>query len=227
MVAHPNIILIVVLSTVSGMRKLFSKKRPSKAQVLPKSMPLKAILHSPSKLRVIGHEGTENPVLSFELCQHIRQCLPPIQQESMQWEVVHSIDIHGTSLSGLVEKLQCCQNPLILAIRNEDNEIFGAYLSESLKFQSGFYGNGTCFLFKERNNGIKVYLTTGVDENYIHSKNAKSGLHIGSGVKNGFGLYLDETLSNGHTEESTTFANEPLCRAGKFQITGLELIAIM
>jgi hypothetical protein len=37
--------------------------------------------------------------------------------------------------------------PIILIVKTFDEEIFGAFLSDSLKIQSSFYGTGETFLF--------------------------------------------------------------------------------
>ena len=43
-----------------------------------------------------------------------------------------------------------CQDkgPLVLVIKDESDYIFGAFASESFGIKSGYYGDGSCFLWK-------------------------------------------------------------------------------
>ena len=127
------------------------------------------------------------------------------------------------------------------------------FLSERPVRRQGFYGNGSCFMWRENTeaDSLKVYMATAANSYYIlaetgatssssisppasqyasHSTRGASYLQnqefLAFGAGDGtFGLWIDHQLLNGHSDTCPTFLNEPLSSSPNrnFQILALEL----
>ncbi len=85
--------------------------------------------------------------------------------------MLYSTNQHGISLSTLYRLTSAHEGPLLLVIKDEFDDIFGAFASESLHIQTGFYGDDSCFLWKyepeaPQGKKLSVYKATG-DNNYL------------------------------------------------------------
>ncbi|KAJ3324144.1 oxidation resistance protein 1 [Boothiomyces sp. JEL0866] len=171
--------------------------------------------------------ATEIPhILTAKIAEELRPFLPIIQKESNYWDLLYSTEQHGISLATMYQRGATSSNPCILVIRDNHEKVFGAYLSEPCHHHKGYYGNGTCFLWKQYTNGhLGVYLSTGLNEHYILSEHGAS-LAFGGG-ENGFALWVDEQLLKGYSSTSTTYNNQPLTDKKDFEIVGLELWEIV
>ena len=98
----------------------------------------------------------------------------------------------------------------------------GAFLNQQLTHQKGYYGNGSCFLWKLLPSGkINVYPATGLNEYYILSEHGAE-VCFGGG-KGKFGLWLDDSLDNGHSEPCITYGNDQLSNKKDFKVLGVEV----
>jgi len=177
-----------------------------------------------SKIQFIGLEDDEEednvkPIVDHELSDYIRPHLPLYQRESVKWVLRYSTARHGISLNTLYQKVEKA-GPLLVAIRDTENNIFGAYVSEPFHVAKGFYGTRECFLWKYLKGSLKMYPTSGNNEYFIHSE--PDFIAIGGGNGN-YGLYIDEDIQNGQSDECTAFFNEPLSSSVHFQILTLEV----
>ncbi|KAK0526895.1 oxidation resistance protein 1 [Tilletia horrida] len=112
---------------------------------------------------------------------------------------------------------------LILAVKDADDNIFGAFINERLRPKSSYYGTGECFLWKTTRqppsllainpdlepNRIKTFRWTGRND-YVLLTEA-SFLSMGGGDNGRYGLWLDSSLENGVSSRCSTFGNDVLC----------------
>ena len=159
-------------------------------------------------------------ILTPAMADDLAGFLPPIQKESRQWELVYSTREHGISFKTMMAN--CAQGPLLLLIRTVKDAIFGGYLSDGLKIQKGYYGNGTCFLFQRYpdHEPMRVFPATGKNEYYILTEENTFAMGGGSAR---FGLWFDSELWNGYSEPCDTFASKTLSKQTTFQIESLEV----
>ncbi|CAO1634067.1 unnamed protein product [Sympodiomycopsis kandeliae] len=103
---------------------------------------------------------------------------------------------------------------LILAIRDENDQVFGGYVNEGFKNTKGYYGNGDCFLWrtcqpKNSTPYIKTYSSTLLNNYFIQS--TSSYLSLGGDINGKYGLWIDSSFEKGISAKCETFENEILC----------------
>nr|KAJ3419214.1 oxidation resistance protein 1 [Polyrhizophydium stewartii] len=167
---------------------------------------------SPADIKIRGRSdaGEAVAVLVFEI----------IEQAS-SLDLLYSIEQHGISLNTLYRR--CAEaGPVLIAIRDANSNVFGAFASESLGVKQGFFGNGGCFLWKQspESGAVTVFPATGVNDYLVLNETHCIAFGGGQGR---FGLWIDDELFNGHSEPCETFANEPLSSTADFHIVALEV----
>ncbi|ORY97294.1 TLD-domain-containing protein, partial [Syncephalastrum racemosum] len=127
-----------------------------------------AFLDAMDPPKLVNRRPDTEPVLSSELAEQLRPYLPRRYRLASQWSLVYSLDQHGTSLMTLYRLAKANRGPCILAIKDADDHIFGAFLNETLRLSApSYYGTGECFLWKQQNAKLKVYPWTGKNEYMI------------------------------------------------------------
>ncbi|KAG4094486.1 TLD-domain-containing protein [Neocallimastix lanati (nom. inval.)] len=205
----------------SNMNTLKVEKKASNNNLSSSRLNLLSKQAMMASVQFIGREEQENvePIVNQELTEYIRPHLPVFQRESSRWHLRYSTAQHGISLNTLYQQVEGV-GPLLLAIRDSENNIFGAYVSEPFHISQGFYGTRECFLWKYVKGGLKMYPTSGSNELFIHSE--ADYIAIGGGDGN-YGLYIDEDIQNGQSSECIAFFNEPLSTSTHFQILSIEI----
>ncbi|KAI7868805.1 TLD-domain-containing protein [Spinellus fusiger] len=189
----------------------------------------------PPPILVDRRPDTE-PVMTHELAEQLRPYLPHRYRLAPNWSLLYSIDQHGISLGTLYRLLKVNKGPCLLIIKDSNDEIFGAFLNETLVCGTSYYGTGECFLWKttktETENTqphtvtsslapkIKVFPWTGKNEYMILSETNFIAIGGGNGK---FGLWLNEDLEKGHSEQCPTFDNEVLALKPEFSCMELEI----
>jgi hypothetical protein len=127
---------------------------------------------------------------------------------------------------------------LVLALKDGDDNVFGAFVNEKLRPQQHYYGSGECFLWKTTRSGKEVgverFRWTGKNDYMVLSES--TFLSVGGG-EGKFGLWVDGALEKGVSACCPAFDNEVLCDAmprGKgqregekrFECYGLEVWAV-
>ncbi|SPO21354.1 uncharacterized protein UTRI_00831 [Ustilago trichophora] len=103
---------------------------------------------------------------------------------------------------------------LIIAIKDENDNVFGAFVNEKLRPQQHYYGSGECFLWKTTTSGqegersVEKYRWTGKNDYMILSES--TFLSVGGG-EGKFGLWVDGALEKGVSSSCPAFDNEVLC----------------
>ncbi|XP_077804699.1 TLD domain-containing protein 2 isoform X7 [Macaca mulatta] len=134
------------------------------------------------------------------------------------WSLVFCTSRDGFSLQSLYRRMEGCSGPVLLVLRDQDGQIFGAFSSSAIQLSKGFYGTGETFLFSFSPQ-LKVFKWTGSNSFFV--KGDLDSLMMGSGSGR-FGLWLDGDLFHGGSSPCATFNNEVLARREQFCVQELE-----
>ncbi|KAH9251875.1 hypothetical protein BASA81_010195 [Batrachochytrium salamandrivorans] len=201
---------------------------------------------SPTKqaqVRLLGRHDTTIAALDVATAECLRAALPPLQQEAGSWQLQYSTDQDGTSLQTMFGRVKdishrngfeggMAASPIMLVVRDIHGAVFGAFLSEPPSRQKGYYGNGSCFLWRQQQphrsetdfdaRGISIFMATGENSYFVLSESG-ADLTLGGGDGR-FGLWIDGQLNKGYSDSCSTYHNAPLAtKPGAFQIELLEL----
>uniref|UniRef100_A0A671KN61 Nuclear receptor coactivator 7-like n=1 Tax=Sinocyclocheilus anshuiensis TaxID=1608454 RepID=A0A671KN61_9TELE len=143
----------------------------------------------------------------------------PARVQGYPWRLVYSTVVHGTSLKTLYRNLMELDCPVLMVIKDMDNQIFGAFSTHPFRLSEHYYGTGETFLYSFCPE-IKVYRWKG--ENSYFVKGNTDSLQIGGGGGH-LGLWLDADLYHGTTSKCSTFNNLPLSSKQDFTIQNLEV----
>ncbi|KAF9164441.1 oxidation resistance protein 1 [Mortierella sp. AD011] len=97
-------------------------------------------------LQLLDRNQDTDPVLDVDVAQQIRLELPRKLRNATKWNLVYSSDQHGISLTTLYHRCKG-KGPMILAIKDTEDHVFGAFVSEEFKTNLSYYGTGECFLW--------------------------------------------------------------------------------
>ncbi|XP_068433321.1 nuclear receptor coactivator 7 isoform X1 [Clinocottus analis] len=143
----------------------------------------------------------------------------PARVQIYPWRLAYSTVRHGTSLKTLYRSLVDVDSPVLLVIKDMDNQIFGAFSTHPFRVSEHCYGTGETFLFSFCPE-IKVFRWTG--ENSYFVKGNIDSLQMGGGGGQ-LGLWLDAELYRGTTTKCATFNNQPLSVQQDFNIHSVEV----
>ncbi|XP_077907868.1 TLD domain-containing protein 2 isoform X1 [Ictidomys tridecemlineatus] len=142
----------------------------------------------------------------------------PARVTGHPWSLVFCTSRDGFSLRSLYRQMEGHSGPVLLLLRDQDGQMFGAFSSSALRLSKGFYGTGETFLFSFSPQ-LKVFKWTGSNSFFV--KGDLDSLMMGSGSGQ-FGLWLDGDLYHGGSHPCATFNNEVLARREQFCIKELE-----
>ncbi|XP_030626516.1 nuclear receptor coactivator 7 isoform X2 [Chanos chanos] len=145
----------------------------------------------------------------------------PARVQGYPWRLVYSTVVHGTSLKTMYRNLSELECPVLLVIKDMDNQLFGAFSTHPFRVSEHYYGTGEAFLYTF-NPEIKVFRWTG--ENSYFVKGNLDSLQMGGGGGQ-IGLWLDADLYHGTTSKCSTFNNQPLSSQQDFTVQNLEVWA--
>ncbi|KAF9109784.1 oxidation resistance protein 1 [Mortierella sp. AM989] len=97
-------------------------------------------------LQLLDRNQDTDPVLDVDIAQQIRLELPRKLRNATKWNLVYSSDQHGISMTTLYHRCKG-KGPMILAIKDTANCVFGAFVTEEFKPNLTYYGTGECFLW--------------------------------------------------------------------------------
>ncbi|KAJ1929567.1 oxidation resistance protein 1 [Tieghemiomyces parasiticus] len=189
-------------------------------------------------LTLQGRRPDSDVVLTQTVARQLQPSLPVRLRLASTWKLLYSTSQHGISMATLFRQVQR-KGPCILAIRDTQDNVFGAFLSDPLQPHPSYYGSGECFLWKavadtttaattpsssttsgsgsaaSGNDGALARLT---DVRVYKWKNTNEYfiltepdfIAVGGGDGR-FGLWLDGEFDQGHSATCPTFQNEPLC----------------
>ncbi|XP_075384911.1 TLD domain-containing protein 2 isoform X1 [Tenrec ecaudatus] len=138
------------------------------------------------------------------------------------WRLAFCTARDGFSLRSLYRHMEGHSGPVLLALRDQDGQMFGAFSSSAIQLSKGFYGTGETFLFAFSPE-LKVFKWTGSNNFFV--KGDLDLLMMGSSSGQ-FGLWLDGDLYRGGSHPCATFNNEVLARQEQFCVKELEAWAL-
>ncbi|KAF9435553.1 oxidation resistance protein 1 [Entomortierella beljakovae] len=97
-------------------------------------------------LRLLERREDTDPVLDVDIAQQIRLELPRKLRNATKWNLVYSSDQHGISMTTLYHRCKG-KGPMVLAIKDTSDCIFGAFVTEEFKTNLSYYGTGESFLW--------------------------------------------------------------------------------
>ncbi|XP_041044031.1 nuclear receptor coactivator 7-like isoform X2 [Carcharodon carcharias] len=149
-----------------------------------------------------------------KLTQHL-----PARTQGYAWRLMYSTAVHGTSLRTLYRSLAVVDTPVLLVVKDMDNQIFGALASHPFRLSDHCFGTGETFLYTF-NPQFKIFRWSG--ENSYFIKGDRDSLELGGGSGH-FGLWLDADLYHGRSNPCSTFNNETLSKKEDFIVQDLEV----
>ncbi|XP_077156316.1 nuclear receptor coactivator 7 isoform X2 [Paroedura picta] len=150
--------------------------------------------------------------------EQLARCLPA-RVQGYPWRLVYSTQEHGTSLKTLYRKSASLDSPVLLVIKDMDNQIFGSYATHPFKFSDHYYGTGETFLYTF-NPVFKVFKWSGENTYFINGD--VTSLELGGGDGR-FGLWLDADLYHGRSNCCSTFNNDILSKKEDFVVQDVEV----
>ncbi|KAM5164967.1 nuclear receptor coactivator 7 isoform 2-T2 [Mantella aurantiaca] len=143
----------------------------------------------------------------------------PARVQGYPWNLVYSTQLHGTSLKTLYRNLASLDSPVLLVVKDMDNQVFGAYATHPFRISDHYYGTGETFLFTFSPD-FKAFKWSGDNSYFINGDIASVELGGGGG---GFGLWLDSDLYHGRSNPCSTFNNDMLSKKEDFIVQDIEV----
>lgn len=149
--------------------------------------------------------------------------MPEFQKE---WRLLFTSQFHGESFTRLM-KCAINQGPLIVLVKDDRSNIFGAYASTNLTLCPKFYGNQNSFLFTVKPD-MKLFNSSGFNDNFIYLNSNQQTLPNGLGFGGQFlywGLWIDSEYGLGECSKTcSTFTNyQMLSHDKQFKIMHIEI----
>ncbi|VBB81341.1 Putative Oxidation resistance protein 1 [Podospora comata] len=105
-------------------------------------------------LQLLGFSArtrTESRLLTPAIAEEVRNLVPTRLSIVDEWNLVYSLDQDGASLATLYDKCDRYRGKrvgFVLAVRDTEGGIFGAYLSDVPHIAPNYFGTGECFLWR-------------------------------------------------------------------------------
>lgn len=159
------------------------------------------------------------------IANEIRNLLPQRLQVHDCWQCLFNLNVHGVSIATLYHRLYAYRDRLgerpgfVIAVKDGNGQIFGAYINEFLRPEPTYFGTGECFLWKVQTippaagqesatMRFKAFPWTGLNDYQMYCTHDFISFGGGNGK---YGLWLDDRLEHGVSGASETFGNEALC----------------
>ena len=172
-----------------------------------------------TKIDFLPKLDVPSDIFSTYQLKELYEFLPDSHQYSDLYRVF-SITIDGCALKTFYNKCQDINNS-ILVIKDDDDNIFGAYASECFEPNKKFSGTGECFLFTfYKGNKIHVFNSTGINRFFMYCDEEQICFGCSDDY---FSLSLRNDFLEGYSHTTQTYQNQPLSGKDKFIIVKLEL----
>lgn len=189
--------------------------------------------------------GTTHRLLKEDMVPELRTLMPERIKLYTNWKLIYSLEQNGASLKTLY---RCCKDEYenyalkssgfarkgyLLLIQDMENSIFGLFTNEPFHSLANnkFYGNGESFLWRIEESTMNpgFYTFEGFpfqNENFYVVYSTDKLLQIGAGgtSNGGAGIWIDDMLYKGGTNNCKTFNNPVLSKQGTlFTVKALEV----
>jgi hypothetical protein len=172
-----------------------------------------------TKVDFLPKLNVPSDILSSVQLKELYEFLPDSHQYSDLYRVF-SMSVDGCALKTFYNKCQDINNS-ILIIKDDEDNIFGAYASECFEPSKDFSGTGECFLFTfYKGNKIHVFNSTGINRNFMYCDDEQICFGCSDDY---FSLSLRNDFLEGYTQTTQTYQNLLLTSKAKFTIVKLEL----
>jgi len=146
----------------------------------------------------------------------------PYYQQYKNLKLLFSPSKHGTSMKQFYMNT-CGYKTTFIFIKDDNQNVFGGYLSEPIRNSQKFYGTGESFVFTYRNNErIHCYHSSMENEYFIYSDD--DIIAMGCDDKN-FAFVIREDFLKGSSRFTNTFHNPTLAHSEEFFIEKMEVYA--
>jgi hypothetical protein len=145
----------------------------------------------------------------------------PYHNQYKNLKLLYSTSRDGYYLKTFYSKAERNMNT-ILVIKDDSNNVFGAYVSEEYKCNPhGFYGTGETFLFTYfKTERIHCFHSSGLNDYYVYSDEQILSLGCSD---NYFSISLEKDFLSGYSRPTQTFKNPCLSSKEDFFVSKLEL----
>jgi hypothetical protein len=183
------------------------------------SLPAGRVRVIPAELPGIELIGGPSLLMDDATVLAIRRGMPRIWREH-HWALVYRLSVDGCSFLTLYDKARgAC--PLVLAVRNDEGDRFGAFLSCELKPAPGFQGNGHIFVFRIDPTYQAFPWNRGTHGNNHFIGAGMKELAIGGG--GGPAIFIGPDMLIGRSDPCGTFGSPRLTQRDQFKIVDLEI----
>ncbi|XP_031571958.1 organic cation transporter protein-like [Actinia tenebrosa] len=139
------------------------------------------------------------------------------------WILLYSTYEHGISLKTLYHRMEEVETPVLVAVKDSQEYVFGVFSPVPPQIQPGFYGYGKSFFFTSKPH-FKIFPCSGKNEYYLSCDIDSLAFGCSDGL---FGLWLDSDLYRGRSTACETYNSEVLASKEDFIILGLEIWTIV
>jgi len=177
------------------------------------------------RLEIVG----DSALVSYDTLFQIFLRTPRYLESS--WSLVYDVNNHGGSLTNFYFTLyKGNYKEIVILLKDENQQVFGAYAAEGWYSTPSVYGSGQNFLFKVPAQPdppvtfakVEFYKWKKENGNYCYQMSTQDYIAMGSGG-DGYGLWLDDELLNGHSYKCETYGNETLASNTSFKVVAMEV----
>ena len=109
----------------------------------------------------------------------------------------------------------------ILVIKDENQNIFGGYITDEIHCSENFYGTGECFVFTFfKSERIHCFHSSGVNDLYVRTD--EDSISLGAS-NNLYSIFIKGDFNSGFTGSTQTFKNPLLTDNTQFNIIKMEI----
>lgn len=173
------------------------------------------------KIKFIPKLNTPSEILSERQLKDLHLSIPYYQRYK-NLKLMYSTTKHGTAMKTFYDL--CSYNSVsIIVIKDDEQHIFGGYLSEPIKRSDKFYGTGESFVFTFHNSE-RIHCFEGTTENeyYIYSDDDLFAMGCSDDA---FSIAVRDDFLRGSSRITKTYKNTVLAGKEEFFVIKFEVWA--
>jgi hypothetical protein len=146
----------------------------------------------------------------------------PVRFRMGNWRLIYQLSTHGCSYQTFYKNIEH-QCPLVIAIKTDEGERIGCFLSTELKISRGYLGTPEAFVFRW-GEGIEVFGGQGNAGNQFFAAGGRNELVVGGG--RGSAIWVGGNMQAGTSQECETYRSPALTKKEQFKIVDIEVWVI-